>query len=463
MSGEVEIKKTHCQFCQNYCGVLVHVKDGQVIRSQPNRDHPISHGFTCERNKRAVEWLYQPQQLMYPLKRVGERGEGKWQRVTWADALGEIGDKLKAIRAKHGPEALGAMKGTLRGNDSWIILRFLSHFGNPANVFSPGTICGLNLYSLSNAVMGDCASFSKDVDHTNCLLIWGCEAEEAWERYWVRALKARKERGIKIITIDPRRTSAAEKADIRLQLRPGTDAALALGWLNVIITERLYDKEFVEKWTVGFDKLAERVQEYPPERVAQITGLPRDQIVESARMYATIKPAMILYGVATDEIGYTATTIEHAKIGLRALTGNIGRLGGDLIARPGEKVNGGVFVTGAELAALDKIPPEQRKKQVGYEESSLISLKGYDLTAGPIREVYGVPAPAEGRIAAHTSLLWSAILEGKPYAIKAFVCWQSNPLLWAGPVKKIYQALKSPNLDLHVIQEMFMTPTAQLA
>jgi anaerobic selenocysteine-containing dehydrogenase len=400
---------------------------------------------------------------MYPLKGVGQRGEGKWERVGWDEALAEIGGKLNGLKDKYGPETLGVFSGTYRGNDYWPCGRFLSLFGNPQNIFGPGIICGLNQIAINNAVTGDVLVFTATVEAANCVVCWGHNPAESNHRNWITITRLKRERGLKLIVIDPRRTASAEIADIWLQPRPGTDGALALGWLNVIINEGLYDKEFVERWTVGFDRLAERVQEYPPQRVAQITGLAPDEIIESARIYATTKPACMPFSVSADHVGLNGTRTEQARAILRAITGDIDVLGGHLITRPGEKINGGVFITGSQLGLLDKLSPEQRRKQMGFDVSRLMSLRGFEITAGPIEKLYGVPANFTVRAMAHTPMLWPAILEGKPYPIKSMICWGSNPMAWAGNLKLAYEALKSPNLELHVVQELFMTPTAQLA
>ncbi len=457
------VKKTVCGYCANLCGVLAHVEDGRIVKIEGNPEHPLSQGFSCERCRLAIKWLYHPDQLMHPLKRVGQRGEGKWQRVGWDEALAEIGGKLNELKDKYGPETLGVFTGTYRGNDYWPCGRFLSLFGNPQNIFGPGIICGLNQIAINNAVTGDVLVFTATVDAANCVVCWGHNPAESNQRNWITINKQKQERGLKLIVIDPRRTASTEIADIWLQPRPGTDGALALGWLNVIINEGLYDKDFVERWTVGFDKLKERVQEYPPQRVAQITGLAPDEIIRSARMYATSKPACMPFSVSTDHAGLNGTRTEQTRAILRAITGDIDVLGGHLITRPGEKINGGVFITGSQMGMLEKLSPEQRRKQMGFDVSRLMSLRGFEVTAGPIEKLYGVPAAFAVRAMAHTPMLWPAILEGKPYPIKAMICWGSNPMAWAGNLRPAYEALKSPNLELHVVQELFMTPTAQLA
>ncbi len=463
MSKHREIKKTVCTFCTSNCGMLAHVEDGKIVNIEPNREHPLSRGFTCERNRLALKWLYHPDQLMYPLKRAGERGEGKWQRITWDQALAEIGDKLNELKAKYGPETLGIFEGSARGNDYWPRGRFLSLFGNPHNIFAPGVLCGINDIRVNEAVMGDISGFTGDLRRANCVVYWGTNPSESWHRGWTALLKQRGKRDVKVIAVDPRRTRTTEIADIWLQLRPGTDTALALAWLNVAINEELYDKDFVKRWTVGFDKLKERVQEYPPERVAEITGVPAEKIAAAARMYANTKPAILPCGVSIDQLGLNGTRTEQCRIIMRAITGNLGVWGGELIMRPGQKVNGEKFVTDAELIMIDLLPPEMRRKQLGAEVSRMVSLIGWSLTSEHIERVYQVPAPVAIQTQAHVPMLWRAILSGKPYPIKALIAWGSNPLAWAGNTRLVYEAMKSPNLELNVVQELWMTPSAQLA
>ncbi len=463
MSQQTEIKKTSCTFCPAYCGMLVHVTDGKIVKMKGNPEHPTSRGFTCERGRLATKWLYHPDQLMHPLKRVGDRGEGQWQRVSWDQAMEEIAEKLKGIKASHGPEAMGAFEGTLRGNDYWPRARFQSLFGSPMNVFHPGVICDCNRMVMNRVVSGDILSVSSDTERANCVVCWGSNYSESSPKGWVTITKQKRERGVKLIVIDPRRTRSAEAADIWLQLRPGTDGALAMGWLNVIINEELYDKDFVERWTVGFDKLKERVQEYPPQKVAEITGLTPNEVIESARMYATTRPACMPSGVSADQIGLNGTRVEQARTILRAITGNVDILGGELIMRPGEKINGGAFITGSQLSLLEKLSPEQRRKQLGFDVCRLMSLQGYEVRAEAIEKVYGVPAPCTVETAGHSPMLWRTILSGKPYPIKALFCWNSNPMQWGANLRQVHEALKSPNLDLLVVQEFWMTPTAQLA
>jgi anaerobic selenocysteine-containing dehydrogenase len=235
MAKQEELKKTVCAFCTNLCGVLVHVEDGKITSIEGNQGHPLSQGFVCERIRLAAKWLYHSQQLMYPLKRVGKRGEGKWQRTSWDDVLGEIGQKLLKLRQEYGPEALGVMGGEDKANNYWPRGRFLSLFGNPYNAFGHGVMCGVNDMAINRAVMGDDSSHAADVARSNCVVYWGADPSQSNHRNWAMILKRRRKGAVKIIVIDPRQTGTTDIADIWLQPRPGTDTALALTWLNVII------------------------------------------------------------------------------------------------------------------------------------------------------------------------------------------------------------------------------------
>lgn len=468
MNYREEVKRVICTFCNCNCGVLAHVKNGKIVRMVGNRENEISSGYVCPRMKYAINWLYHPDQLKYPLKRVGERGENKWQRITWTQALDEIAVKLNELKTKYGPETLAVTEGTLRGALFWERSRFCNLFGNPHNVFHPGTACALNRFAIGHVIAGYEVS-QKDpgaeflLKYTNCFVFWGTDKTNSDPRGVSLAIRERHKRPIKFIVVDPRITRTAEIADIHLQLRPGTDTALALGWTNVIINEQLYDKDFVKNWTTGFDKLAERAKEYPPERVAKITGVKAEDIVESARMFATTSPAVIIAGCATDQIGLNGTRVEQVNAINQALTGNIDILGGAMMNGVGPLNDKGRFIRDSELEARDALPPEQRRKQLGYDRFKIMSWAGYELTTGPHERFYGIPEFTMHRVGASAPLLWRAILTGKPYPIKAMISWESNPLQWAGNTKKVYEAMKSPNLELFVVNEYWMTPTALLA
>jgi thiosulfate reductase/polysulfide reductase chain A len=469
MNNGIEIKRSICTFCAGNCAVLVHVKNGQILKIEGNKDHAISRGFICERPGYAARWLNHPEQLKYPLKRAGQRGQNQWQRITWQQAMDEIAEKLGKLKEKYGPETLAVTEGTVRGALFWMRSRFCNLFGNPHNVFHPGVTCALNRYSIGQAIAGwrvcDKAMTPKktSIERTNCLVIWGNSPNESIQRASAWIAERRQQRPLRIIVVDPRVTKIAEGADIHLPVRPGTDTALALGWAYVIIHEKLYDKDFVRNWTLGFDKLSERVDEYPPERVAQITGLTVNQITESARLYANTKPAWIIGGLAPDQIGLNGTRVEQACAICQALTCNIDILGGSMMPGIGPRNEKGAFIRDSMLELRDMLPKEQRKKQIGADRFKLMTWPGYELTAPPYERFYGVPAPAIHRMGASASLLWRTILSRKPYPVTAMISWESNPMLWAANTKLVHEAMKSPNLELYVVNEYWMTPSALMA
>jgi thiosulfate reductase / polysulfide reductase chain A len=472
-SEGIETKKVICWSspgCSSGCGLLVQVKDGKIVKMRGNPDYPDNLGGVCkERFPHLLEWLDHPAQLMYPLKRRGERGEGGWDRISWDQALDEIAAKLTSLKAQYGPETLSVIEGTYRSALYGIRSRFLNLFGNPHNVGAPGTSCACNKVALNMALAGanipgpikNISSFSSK----RCFVFCGSNIPASRPIVW-RNLKKQLEGNSrpKLICIDPRKTEIAENADFWLQIRPGTDAALFMAWLNVIIEEGLYDKEFVEKWTSGFDQLRQRAAEYTPEKVAPITWLPVEQIRESARLFAHNTPGFITTGLAQDHFGLNSIRVEQAKLCLTAITGNLRAEYHQSPVGPGPIIHGKYGIRDSMLQLEDRCTLEQRKKQLGSDRFKLMTWPAWEIVNKYYQPLYGVPLPMSGHCyCAPEPLIWRAILESKPYPIKALITWSSSPLTNAANTKLVYKAFKSPNLELHVVLEHVMTPTAMLA
>ena len=459
MSNKVEVKRALCFACSGLAGVVATVKDGKVIKLQGEPDHFMNKGWLCDRSRAFMEHLYHPDRLNYPLKRVGERGEGKWERISWEQAIDEIAEKLKQLKKEYGAETLAAVGGTGRGHQQIIKERFMNIFGSP-NSANAGQWCAIYNYMVEGFVYGGGTRGKSGLAPGGSLVLWGKEPAES-QACTFRNLLELKRAGTKFIVVDPKLSfSAANLADIWLQVRPGTDAALALAWMNVIIEEELYDKEFVDKWCYGFDKLKERVKEYPPKRVAEITWVPEEKIIEAARLYATSDRASIQWGVkGGDMSGVNATSMMHAKAILRAITGNLDIAGGDIIQGPCEKANFGPI-----FEYLDMLPPEQRAKQLGIDKFRAWCFPGYEMLyeAGK-RYWYGKGCFAGYAPACDEPSIWRAIITGKPYPVKALICGGHNPMVAHANTKMVYKALKSPNLELFIVLEQWMTPSAMLA
>ena len=452
-----EVKRALCFGCWLQGGVQATVQDGKVVKLQGEPGHPVNRGWICERSKAFIEHLYHEDRINYPLKRVGERGEGKWERISWEQALNEVAERFKQIKQEYGAEAIASIGGTGRGFSQIFKARFMNIFGSPNNA-NAGQWCSVVSRHIEGAIYGAGASRSVRPP-CKCAVIWGGNPAESLACTYSKFLEA-KDNGTRFIVIDPKYSeTAADLADQWLQLRPGTDAALALGWLNVIIEEGLYDKDFVEKWCHGFDELRERVKQYPPNRVAELTWIPEEKIAQSARLYATSKPASIIWGVKSDMQGINVTSITHAKCILRAITGNLDVIGGDMLSGPSEKAN-----YGPVFEYMDMLPQEQRGKQLGADNHKLWCWPGYELVHKVAKPYWYGKGLSSGFVpACHEPDVWTAIYTGKPYQVRGLITGACNPLVAYPNSKRIYKALKSPKLEISVAAEQWMTSTAMLA
>ncbi len=454
MSENIEVKKSQCLGCHGFCRVSVEAENGRLVRITEDPQSPIYGPLTraCRRARAAVEWFYHPDRLNYPLKRAGERGQSKWQNISWEQALDEIAERLREIRDNYGPEGIATSSGTGRTNDEYR-KRFFNLLGSPNHV-GQGNICAGPRCTINNAMFG-WAINPVIRDETNCILIWGGGTPWYNPALWRPVLGALK-RGTKLIAVDCRRRDSAERADIWLQPRPGTDCALIMGIINIIISQGLYDTGFVTKWCHGFDMFAERAQEYSLQKVAGITWVEPDKIQAAARMYAANRPAASVHGMGLEHLPNCMEAL-HAIYALAAITGNIDVKGGDLMSGPHPNV-----VSSWEIELNDKLSPEQRKKQLGSDRFKLMSWPGYELMEPNLKRVWGkVCGGTQLGCFAHAPTLYRAMLSSKPYPVRAFITVSSNPMVTQANTKLVYNALKS--LDLYVVSDFWMTPSAELA
>ncbi|MCS7139896.1 MAG: molybdopterin-dependent oxidoreductase [Candidatus Nezhaarchaeota archaeon] len=452
LKGGIEVKKAACWFCYQNCGMLVYVKNGEIIKVEGDPDHPINKGAMCPRPHTWREFLYHPQRVNYPLKRVGERGEGKFKRISWNEALDEIAAKLKELKEKYGPECVASVGGTNR-TDDWARRRFFNLFGSP-NICHIAHVCWLPTFIAETVTYGWYAV--PDIPNTKLIVAWGRNSGSNNLPEMRGILDAKENNNAKLIVIDPRLSELASKADMWLRIRPASDGALALAWINVIINEGLYDREFVEKYCYGFEKLREHVQQYTPEWAEKVTWIPKDDIIESARMYATIKPATMIWGSKNEHMGSGSSSLLRARAILKAITGNLNKAGGNLILGP----NTEIYID-SDLELNELLPPEQRAKQLGSDRFKMMSWPAYEVICSYTKKFWGKTPPAEWCCEAHPSYIWRAALTGKPYPIKAIIVVASNPLLSYGNSKLVYQALKS--VELLVTMDFWITPTAMLS
>ena len=436
MASDITVKPTTCWECSTHCGALVTVEDGRVTGVAPNPDHPASKGAFCIKGIRGLPDLTDhPDRLLHPLRRSGERGEGKWQRISWDEALDEMAERFLATRESHSPLSIaGAVSNALfsRGVMMALLMRAI---GSP-NWLMNQDLCG-GCRAVSDRITGLAISRGEDIDNTACALVVGRNPQAADPAQWL-ALKRAQAKGAKIIVIDPARTGAAGMADLWLQPRPGTDAAIALAMIHVIITEDLYDPDFVERWCHGFDRLAERAAQYPPDVAARISGVAAEDIATAARMYAA-GPGCFVSGHGIDAFSNGVQTF-RAFHSLLAICGNLDRLGGNRrVKKPKGFRNYLEILHDPEF----RLPLEVEQQTIGAER--------FPLWAGP----------RGWQTNCHNPTAIEAILTGEPYPLRAMYVSGVNIVVTYPDTQKTIAALKS--LDFLAVASHMMTPTAELA
>jgi len=420
-----EIRHSVCALdCPDACAVLVTIDDGgKATRLRGDPAHPVTRGFLCGKVARYLEREYAPSRLFYPMRRTGAKGEGRFGRVTWDEALDEIAARLKAIAAEFGPEAIlpysysGTM-GLLNG--SGMDRRFFHRLGASR---LDRTICS----SAGGAGLIDALGFKYGTEpeqfrHAKLIIAWGANVLGTNVHLWPFIVEARRN-GARFYTIDPRRNRTGAAADKHFFINPGSDTALALGMMHVIVGEKLYDAEYIARHTTGLDGLAERVKEYPPERAAALTGIAKDEIVALAREYATTCPAAIRlnYGVQRSDRG--AMAMRTIAL-LPALTGSWKEVGGGLQTSTSQAFH-------FNRAGLERADLQWR---VLGREARIVNM----------------------------SLLGEALNEVRDPPVKALVVYNSNPAAIAPNQNAVRRGLQRGDL-FTVVLEQFQNDTADYA
>ncbi|MFH1567298.1 MAG: molybdopterin-dependent oxidoreductase [Gemmatimonadota bacterium] len=456
-SGATETKLGTCYFCTSKgCGVRLQVADGRIQKVSVDQDCPVVPGAFCGRPYLAKEYQEHPFRLQFPLKRAGERGANQWEPISWDQALDEIAARLAAIRKQHGAEAVATSSGTGRGAADFAKTRFMNLFGSP-NRFGAVTICYGPRSLVGYATFGGALVPDRQPGKTRMMVLWGRNPHEGGPSTW-HSFQQAKAAGLRTMVVDPRHTEPSRQADRWVQLAPGTDAALALGIMHVIVREGLFDRDFVERATHGFEALRQRLEEYPPERVAAITGLSVPQLEETARFYAAHQPSTMVIGVAAEHSAPNSIQAIRAINLLRALVGSVDVAGGELIGGPYPG-----FVTDAGMEANEALPAAQRRKQLGADRFRFLSYPGWELVVEQLRKKWGEQHPGAAYLncMAHAPTAFRAMLTGEPYPVKALLVSASNPLLSYGNTRLVYEALKAA--ELLVTFDLTWTPTAVLS
>jgi anaerobic selenocysteine-containing dehydrogenase len=398
--------------------MLVDVDDqGRAVRVKGDPTNPYTHGGLCVKVAHYEKRTYHTDRLLYPMKRVGQKGEGKFARISWDEALDTIASKLKSIAADN-PESIlpysyaGTM-GLLQGGS--MDRRFFHRLG--ASLLDRTICSSAGMYGMRYTVGASVGTNPETVDQAKYILIWGSNIITSNIHLWRYILKARS-RGARIVTIDPLRTKTGEQSDEHIAIMPGTDGALALGMMHIIVRDGLQDQDYIEKYTLGFDKLKSRLQEYPPSRVSEITGIAESTIERITHEYASNSPAFIRvnYGLQRHAGGGMAVR------NIFCLPGLVGSW----------RYPGG----GAVLSTS------------GFFKYNYTALERPDLILGNPRTI-------------NMSCLGNALMDTQP-PVRAIIVYNSNPAAVAPNQQHVLAGFKRPDL-FTVVLEHFQTDTADYA
>jgi anaerobic selenocysteine-containing dehydrogenase len=402
------------------CSLIAHVEDGRVVRVQGDPDHPYTAGFACGKVNRDADLVNSPDRIRTPLRRTGPKGAGRFEPVTWDQALDEITAKWKAIIAESGPLALlGYAYSAHQGLMNRGLVNGLFH-ALGASRLQAGTVCDTCCEVAWDMTVGPVGGADpEDVVHSDLVISWGADLAATNVHFWALAEEQRKKRGVPIVVIDPRRTRSARAADLHLAIRIGTDAALALGIMHILVRDGRANRDYIAAQTLGFDRVERDIlPKFPPQRVAEITGLAVADIEKLAALYGTAKAALI-------RLGEGMTRLIHGGQALRAVA-----------LLPG--VTGHYAVRGG--GAL------------------LLTAASCDINYGAIRRPSG---PAATRNVNHLRL-GEALLSLKDPPIRALYVSANNPAVTCPEVHKVQKGLAREDL-FTVVHDPFLTDTAKYA
>ena len=430
------------------CGMYLTVKDGKVVNVEGDPDHPITHGRLCVRCLTLPEYMYNDKRILTPLKRdPKDRGKDKWESISWDEALDIIEERVNYIKANYGAEAIVAFQGTGREATLYKTPLAYAALGTPNSCFPmSGDSCYGPRCSVADFILGagypelDYAAYFPDRfddprwECPKYIVLWGKDPLFSNpDGFFGHTIIDLMKLGSKLIVIDPRVTWCAAHAEYHLQLRPGTDAALGLGMINLIIQEDLYDHDFVEKWCYGFDELKERAAQYPLDKVEEITWVPADLIAEATRALANAHPSSFMWGLAIDT-NSNGVQAGHCFLILAAILGDLDVPGGVTLAVPAS------FMGKWRYECAQQLPEGMMEKQI----TDLEHYRGFQAA----------------HVIAHPDCFLDTLETGKPYPLKMAWFYATNGIANTTNAqgKRWFKALEK--MEFNVVQDVFMTPTA---
>jgi len=420
MQGEKTIIRGSCpQDCPDGCSFIYTVQNGRLIDVKGDPAHPVTRGRLCTKLNDFASHHYNPDRILYPMRRTGAKGSGQFERITWDEALAEIKSRWTSIIDEFGPQAIipcnylgheGVVQGLNVGD---------AFFNRLGATVAERTFCAVGREIGTHLTVGPSTGVDlESLVHSKYIVLWAVNTLSTNSHQWPFIEEAR-QNGAKVVVIDPFRSRTAAQADWHIPIRPGTDAALALGMINIIISEGLVDQDYVDRYTLGYEELAVRAADYPVDKVSSITGIPVDDILTLAREYATRQPAVIRLGVAIERHrnGGQATRAINC---LPALIGAWRHVGGGYLG---------------------------------------LTLSAFPMNWSAICRPDWI---RKGTRVLNLNSLGSILLEASDPPIKSMMVYNINPVVQAPNQAKIIEGLMREDLFV-VVSELFLTDTARYA
>ncbi len=447
-----------CCGCTQQCGLVATIEDERVVDLRGDREHPVSAGYLCPKGKDATDFVYHPDRLLRPKRRVGPRGSGRFEDIGWDEALADIAARIRRITDVHGARSLAYSYGTFRGGDWGIGERFLNRFGSP-NSCGQDKICygPLTLAETLTYGTGPTVFTAPVAGVTRCVVLWGMRPSASAPLLW-RAIRAARKAGATLIVIDPTRTQEAREADLWLRPLPGRDAELALALLKLIVERGHYDADFVRDQTTGFDALRAHLAAQTLGALVTACTVPLPLVEAAATRIAHAGPTVFNAGNGLCQTGAPVIQIGRAIACLVALTGNLGVPGGHALLGPPRDLR-----ANGDMLDADRLPEAVRATKLGAERLPFLGHGHAAIDAAVAAAWHGRRHTLSWMATAHEPSLWRAIETGRPYPVKALVVQHHNPLGANPDAAMIARALASDTLELTVVHDLFMSPTAHYA
>ena len=430
-----------CFSCHNTCECLVYTDavTGDVLRVEGDPESPQTHGRLCAKGLSAADLVYNPERLKKPLKRVGERGSGEFVEISWDEALDTVASKMIEYKKKYGPGGVAMLEGTKRGW-SRSYSRLANVFGLPNHGAAGWAQCLWPRLIDVNITFGRGLNYPEtyDIPNADCLVCWGINPAVTWGGGRGGDIMEARQRGAALIVVDPFLSETAAKADIWLQLKPGTDTALALTMIHIIFERNLQDQEFLDSYAYGTEELRKAVEPYTLEWGSRITGVDEETILKATLLYASADSASLLRCLAVDQ-QHDSIQACRALSCLITITGNIGKPGSNNICSSrGERKQDTL-----DFIRYKDMPKDVEKLRCGYDEFPLLT-----------QEFSPVPT-------AHMPTFWEQVISGKPYRIPCALIFGSNAKVIYTNATLVEEALK--HFEFLAVSDLFLTPTAKMA